>query len=263
MLCTGEPRQQPEDAEFPQGSGARMPAKARCMPCASCAHTPASGGTCVGPPEESRAGPGGGNGPVPTTSPGGSQQQGGSKEKSREKQVLGPVAGELGWRQVRELDHVVEELHGPHDVLVLRGGAGGLGHRAALGAALPKPGVTPWLPSGSSDPRDGSSRDYKQRLSSAGVPSPSHPEQSWGCRGVPQGTGRWPSPRAFWWWLYLLAGLQELLDRHHAVFVSVHFLQTSTARRAWQGGPQPSPGPTGAGHSTPTLSPLEHQAGPG
>lgn len=64
-------------------------------------------------------------------------QRGGSKDKSREKQVLGPVAGELGWRQVRGLDHVVEELHGPHDVLVLWGGRGGIGAQRLSGQLSP------------------------------------------------------------------------------------------------------------------------------
>lgn len=69
-------------AAFPPGSGARMLAQARCMPCASRAHTPAPGGTCVGPPEESGDGPGGGNVPVPTTSPGGSGE---ARRRSRER----------------------------------------------------------------------------------------------------------------------------------------------------------------------------------
>lgn len=42
----------------------------------------------------------------------------------REKKVLGPVSGELIWRQVRELNHTVEELHGSHDVLILSGEGG-------------------------------------------------------------------------------------------------------------------------------------------
>lgn len=57
----------------------------------------------------------------------------GWKEKWREERGLSPVLGELSWRQ---LNHVVEELHGPHDVLILQGG-GVFGHRAALWAAPP------------------------------------------------------------------------------------------------------------------------------
>lgn len=40
----------------------------------------------------------------------------------REKKVLGPVSGELVWRQVWELNHAVKELHGSHDVLILLAG---------------------------------------------------------------------------------------------------------------------------------------------
>lgn len=88
----------------------------------------------MGSPEESRASPEGREDPGAdhVSGKGGSfprgclcsRRRGGSKEKSREKQILGSVTGELGWRQVRELNHVVEELHGPHNVLILQGGGG-------------------------------------------------------------------------------------------------------------------------------------------
>lgn len=85
--------------------------------------------------------------------------------------------------------------------------------------------------------------------------TPSLPGGQWGDRGA-QGTGGGPAPKQSCWWLYLLAGLQELLNCHHTVLVSVHFLKRSTAQGAWQGQSQPQgepsttyPGPAGAGHS--------------
>lgn len=62
----------------------------------------------------------------------------------REKKLLGPVSGELVWRQVRELNHAVEELHGSHDVLILSGAGGkqaSWAQNSNLGSS-PKPGFT-------------------------------------------------------------------------------------------------------------------------
>lgn len=175
--------------------GAGRSIQAKRLPRASCAHAPTSGSTCLGSPKESRASPGGREDPGTDhvfgkgdPFPQGclcSQQRGGSKEKSREKQVLGLVAGELGWRQVRELNHIVEELHGPHDVLILRGGGGkqaGWARNSNLGSS-PKA----WrYPHGSSDPWDKRPRDYRQCPSPTGVHSSPHLHKDAGMDTVPK-----------------------------------------------------------------------------
>lgn len=62
----------------------------------------------------------------------------------REKKVLGPVSGELVWRQVWELNHAVKELHGSHDVLILSGAGGKQASWAQNSnrGSSPKPGYT-------------------------------------------------------------------------------------------------------------------------
>lgn len=95
------------------------------------------------------------------------------------------MAGELGWRQVRELNHIVKELHGPHDVLILRGGGGkqaGWARNSNLGRS-PKA----WLyPHGSSDPRDKRPRDYRQFPSPTGVHSSPRLHKDAGMDTVPK-----------------------------------------------------------------------------
>lgn len=83
--------------------------------CASHAHAPTSGRTCLGFPKESRAGPGeredlgtnciSGKEERPLSMGVSVQLEEGSLKGKvkREKKVLGPVSGELIWRQVREL----------------------------------------------------------------------------------------------------------------------------------------------------------------
>lgn len=64
----------------------------------------------------------------------------------REEKILGPVSGELVWRQVRELNHAVEELHGSHDVLILLGAGGKWASWAqiAMWAAPPNLALPSW-----------------------------------------------------------------------------------------------------------------------
>lgn len=183
VLCTEEASIAAEAAASPLGTGAGRSIRAKRLPHASHAHALMSGSTCLGSPEESGASPGGREDPGAdrVSGKGGpfpwgclcSRWRGGSKEKSREKQVLGPVAGEFGWRQVRELNHVVEELHGPHDVLVLQGGGGkraGWARHSNLGSS-----PQTWLYShGSSDPWDKSPRDYRQFPSPTGMHGSPH-----------------------------------------------------------------------------------------
>lgn len=86
------------------------------------------------PPRKAELGQGKGKISAPTASQGKKApfhgvsvqlEEGSLKGKvKREKKVLGPVSGELIWRQVRELNHTVEELHGSHDVLILSGAGG-------------------------------------------------------------------------------------------------------------------------------------------
>jgi len=185
----GKALSQPKAVVSLPGMGAGRSIRAQRLPRASHAHAPMSRSTCLGSPEERGAGPGGREDPGANhvSRKGGpfpqgclcSRRRGGSKEKSREKQVLGPVSGELSWRQVRELNHIVKELHGPHDVLILRGGGG----KQAVWAQSSNLGSSPqtWLyPHGSSDPCDQSSRDYRQFPSSTGMHGSPHPHRDAG-----------------------------------------------------------------------------------
>lgn len=54
----GKPLLQPKAASFPPGFDAGRSIQVKCSSCASHAHAPTSGSTCLGSPEESRAGPG-------------------------------------------------------------------------------------------------------------------------------------------------------------------------------------------------------------
>lgn len=93
------------------------------------------------------------------------------------------MAGELGWRQVWELNHVVKELHGPHDVLILWREGGkqvGWAWNSNLSSSALMAVLTQQKPSWV-----------------AGCPAvtPSLLGEQWEGQS-PQGTRRWPSLRA-------------------------------------------------------------------
>lgn len=125
------------------------------MKFSSCArHAHAPGSTCLGFPEESRAGPGRGKISAPAASQGrkapfhgGVSAAGGgeSQRKSREREGgSGPSVRRAGLEAGPELNHAVEELHGSHDVLVLSGAGGkqeSWAQNSNLGSS-PKPGFT-------------------------------------------------------------------------------------------------------------------------
>lgn len=233
VLCMGEASIAAQGCSFPPRKGCREVIQAKRSPHASRVCTPTSRSTCLGFPEEGRASPGGKEDPSTNHVSGKgrpfpqgclcSQQREGSKEKSREKQVLGPAAGELCWRQVQELNHVVKELHGPHDVLILQGEGGkqtGWAQNSSLGNAPLKPGFTLMATRTHGTRVPGITGSFQALLGCTallictGMPAwirfpkqspslapgspaftPSLPGGQWGNRG-PQGTGRWPSSRA-------------------------------------------------------------------
>lgn len=169
-LHGGKPLPQTKTAASPPGMGAGRFVQAKHSLRASRVHTSTSGSTCLGIPKESGAGPGGREDPnanlVPRKGspflPGHlcSWWRGGSKEKSREKQVLGLVAGELSWRQVQELNHIVKELHGPHNVLVLQGRGGKWGGWVQNSNLSSSPQTSLYY-HGSSELWDKSPKDYR------------------------------------------------------------------------------------------------------